>query len=144
MIFARCGAEAGKAKRVLDENLISWGYYVDHDPFAPHCNAHPNNFVVMDPSNSPYNNLLAMVDLDMAFEFSNFVNTMRPNPELFTDAENLQIQSDRYMTCDRILFDDWCNSEKYELEAAIGGLENMMNFSYAAKTDSAESESKLN
>lgn len=49
LAFARTGAEAGKAKRLLDENLISWGYYTDHNPFEPHCNAHPNNFVITDP-----------------------------------------------------------------------------------------------
>jgi len=27
-------------------------------------------------------------------------------------------------------FDDWNNSEKYELEAALGGVENMANFNY--------------
>lgn len=46
LIFARSGAEAGKAMRVKDENLISWGYFTDHNPFEPHCNAHPNNFIV--------------------------------------------------------------------------------------------------
>ena len=50
LIFARAGAEAGKSKRLLDENLRSWGYYTDHNPFEPHCNAHPNNYVITDPA----------------------------------------------------------------------------------------------
>jgi hypothetical protein len=89
LIFARIGAEAGKSTRVKDENLISWGYFTDHNPFEPHCNAHPNNFIVMFPKTSPHQNILAMVDLDMAFEFDCFVNTIFPDPEFFTDAENL-------------------------------------------------------
>lgn len=32
---------------------------------------------------------------------------------------------------DREQFDDWVNSEKYELEASLGGQENMANFTYA-------------
>lgn len=28
-------------------------------------------------------------------------------------------------------FDDWLNNEKYELELAIGGCENMANFQYS-------------
>jgi hypothetical protein len=39
-----------------------------------------------------------MVDFDLAYEFGGFVNTITPDPCFFTDEENLQIQSDRYMT----------------------------------------------
>lgn len=28
-------------------------------------------------------------------------------------------------------FDDWLNNEKYELELALGGCENMANFNYS-------------
>jgi hypothetical protein len=89
LIFARTGAEAGKSMRVKDEHLLSWGYFTDHNPFEPHCNAHPNNFLVTFPKDHP--NILAMVDFDMAFEFDSFVNTIAPDPDFFTDAENLQI-----------------------------------------------------
>lgn len=37
------------------------------------------------------------------------------------------------MTQDRMQFDDWNNSEKYELEMALGGCENMANFHYSAE-----------
>jgi hypothetical protein len=89
LVFARTGAEAGKAKRVLDENLISWGYYTDHNPFEPHCNAHPNNFVITDPAKTESHTILAIVDLDLAYEFESFVNTIEPDPDLFTDEENM-------------------------------------------------------
>ena len=86
--LARTGAEAGKAKRLLDENLISWGYYTDHNPFEPHCNAHPNNFIVTDPLTTNNHTILAIVDFDLAFEFESFVNTIDPDPMIFTDEEN--------------------------------------------------------
>lgn len=50
LIYARCGAECGKTLRLLDEAEISWGYFYDHNPFEPHCNAHANNFIVVDPT----------------------------------------------------------------------------------------------
>jgi hypothetical protein len=37
------------------------------------------------------------------------------------------------MTQDRMQFDDWQNSEKYELEMALGGSENMANFDYSGE-----------
>ena len=48
LLFQRIGYEAGYIKRLFDENLISWGYFIDHNLFEPHCNAHPNNFLVLD------------------------------------------------------------------------------------------------
>jgi hypothetical protein len=101
----------------LDENLISWGYFIDHNPFEPHCNAHPNNFVVLNPNlNKP--NILAPLDYDLAYDFKNFVNTIEDIPEKFG-------------TKDREQFDNWSSMEKYELEASLGGEENMANFSYS-------------
>ena len=109
LIFARAGTEAGKIKRILDENLISWGYFTDHNQFQPHCNAHANNFVVVDPRSNPNGNILALVDLDMAFKFDEFVNTVDPDPFFFSEPENLKLQSERYKTNDRMQFDDWNN-----------------------------------
>ena len=43
------------------------------------------------------------------------------------------------MTQDRRLFDDWLNCEKYEFEAALGGLENMANFKYSDGSLQADS-----
>lgn len=126
----RCGAECGKIKRLLDENEISWGYFTDHNPFEPHCNSHPNNLVVLDPLTSQHSNLLGVLDLDLAYSIDSFVNTIEPDPMFFTDEDNLSIQSKKYGTHDREQFDDWLNSEKYEMELALGGNENMANFSY--------------
>ena len=133
LIFARCGAEAGKIKRLLDENEISWGYFTDHNPYEPHCNAHPNNLIVIDPTKNQNSNILATLDFDLAFDAESFINTIAPDPEIFTDQENLEIQQKLYGTNDMEQFDAWLNSEKYELEMALGGNENMANFSYSGQ-----------
>lgn len=86
---------------MLDENEISWGYFTDHNPFEPHCNAHPNNLVVLDPRNNEHNNILGVLDLDLAYSFDSFVNTIEPDPMFFTDEDNLQIQQKKYATNDR-------------------------------------------
>lgn len=91
LIFIRCGAEAGKTKRLLDEHEISWGYFMDHNPFEPHCNAHPNNLVVLDPAKNEHANLLGVLDLDLAYGFDAFINTIEADPIMFTDEENLEI-----------------------------------------------------
>ncbi len=119
LLFARIGYEAGRVKRIFDENLICWGYFIDHNPFEPHCNAHPNNFIVLDLE-ADYNTnqrVLAPVDFDMTFEYDSFVSNVEDDPKSFG-------------THDREQFDSWSGSEKYELEAAFGGEENMANFSY--------------
>jgi hypothetical protein len=69
-------------KRILDDNLISWGYFTDHNPFEPHCNAHPNNFVILDllDKANPNHNLLAPLDFDMAYDYDTFVCTVEDIP----------------------------------------------------------------
>lgn len=118
-LFSRIGFEAGLVKRVLDENLISWGFFIDHNLFEPHCNAHPNNFLVLDLE-ADYNfnhTLLAPLDFDMTYDYQTFISTVVDNPETLGKQ-------------DRELFDSWSGSEKYELEKALGGDENMANFEY--------------
>ena len=68
-----------------------------------------------DLSTSP--TLLAPLDFDMTYEFDTFVSIVEDNPKTFG-------------TQDRELFDSWSGAEKYELEKALGGEENMANFSY--------------
>ena len=57
---------------------------------------------------------------------------------MFTDQENLEIQQGKYGTHDREQFDDWVNSEKYELELALGGQETMANFSFSMQRQNSE------
>ncbi len=121
LLFQRIGYEAGYIKRLFDDNLISWGYFIDHNLFEPHCNAHPNNFLVLDLTKS--SNLLAPLDFDMTYDFDTFVSIVEDTPETFG-------------TQDRCLFDSWSGAEKYELEKALGGEENMANFSYGEAEES--------
>jgi hypothetical protein len=110
----RVGYETGLVKRVLDESLISWGYFIDHNLFEPHCNAHPNNFLVLDleaPYNRSHQNILAPLDFDMSFDFATFVN-------IVPDEESADKKV--FGTQDRELFDGWAGMEKYELEKALG------------------------
>ena len=128
LLFSRIGYEVGLIKRLFDENLISWGYYVDHNIFEPHCNAHPNNFLVLDPhaEYNPTHTLLAPVDFDMTYDFDTFVSTVEDNPATLGKQ-------------DREQFDSWSGLEKYEMEKALGGEENMANFSYGdAKDEGAD------
>ncbi|CDW85126.1 UNKNOWN [Stylonychia lemnae] len=130
LMFKRAGYETGQVKRTLDENLISWGYYIDHNPFQPHCNAHPNNFLVLDllaDYNNEYHNLLAPVDFDMTYEFKQFISNVQDDPA-------------QYGKQDRELFDSWSGSEKYELEKALGGEENMANFVYGIQEEENQAE----
>jgi hypothetical protein len=62
-IFSRIGWEVGRTMHSFYKNKLNWGYYSDHDT-AFHCNAHPNNFIVLPPG---HNNLIAPLDFDMAF-----------------------------------------------------------------------------
>ena len=48
-LYWRLGWEVGVVSRILATNGINWGYFFDHNPFEPHCNQHPNNFVVLPP-----------------------------------------------------------------------------------------------
>ena len=92
---------------------------MDHNLFEPHCNAHPNNFLVLDPQAefNPHHTLLAPLDFDMTYDFDTFVSTVEDNPATLGKQ-------------DREQFDSWAGLEKYEMEKALGGEENMANFSY--------------
>lgn len=111
------GYESGYIKRLLQNNDISWGYYIDHNPFEPHCNAHPNNFIILDPFK--HTQLLAPVDFDMAYSFFGFINTLE---------EHKLGQQDYKM------FQNWVNSERVALEQGLAGQENMANFEYGTES----------
>ncbi|CAG9310469.1 unnamed protein product [Blepharisma stoltei] len=112
-IFWKIGREAGQIKRILEDHDISWGYFIDHNPFEPHCNSHPNNFIIL-PSGSEH--ILAPVDFDMAFRSQEFLNIVDENSLGRNDSS---------------LFQNWLNCERVNLELALSGQENMANFSYS-------------
>lgn len=72
-LFFKLGLECGLIKRVMIENDISWGYFFDHCPFQPHCNSHPNNFLVW----SDTDNFLAPLDFDFCYEWKGFISTIQ-------------------------------------------------------------------
>lgn len=117
-LFWNVGYEAGEIKRIFQDSNISWGYFIDHNPFEPHCNAHPNNFAV-----NPYNiRLLEPLDFDMSFTLAEFVNTV--------DEASLGQP-------DVSLFQNWVNCERVNLELALAGQENMANFNYSENAESS-------
>eukprot|EP01119_Soliformovum_irregulare_P012632 TRINITY_DN3294_c0_g1_i1.p1 TRINITY_DN3294_c0_g1~~TRINITY_DN3294_c0_g1_i1.p1 ORF type:complete len:459 (-),score=127.04 TRINITY_DN3294_c0_g1_i1:70-1446(-) len=76
--YWRLGESAGKIHQVFAENSFCWGTFEDRLGF--HCNAHPNNLVVVSDTfqlesvnfDSLTPSLLAPLDFDMAFSRSNF------------------------------------------------------------------------
>jgi hypothetical protein len=66
-LYWRLGFEVGLFKRLLEDNNINWGYFIDHNQFEPHCNSHPNNFVVVPEVYGGNSQLLAAVDFDLSF-----------------------------------------------------------------------------
>lgn len=70
-LYWRIGRECGTLQRLLEANNISWGTY--RDALGNHCNAHPNNLVILPPDrDSPESNFLAPLDFDMAYDRANF------------------------------------------------------------------------
>lgn len=83
---------------------ISWGYFFDHSPFEPHCNAHPNNFLVLPRHLNK--GLVGPLDFDFSYERHNFVSTVEDFPETFG-------------TYEESIFSCWINTETYELDKAL-------------------------
>lgn len=69
-LYWRLGREVGEIQKLLLDNEISWGTYSDQ--LGDHCNAHPNNFVILPPSDNNHNCFLAPVDFDMAYSKQEF------------------------------------------------------------------------
>eukprot|EP00744_Colponema_vietnamica_P008482 GILI01012097.1.p1 GENE.GILI01012097.1~~GILI01012097.1.p1 ORF type:complete len:760 (+),score=148.53 GILI01012097.1:122-2401(+) len=140
LIFWRVGYEVGRIKRVLQDADISWGYFVDHNPFEPHCNSHPNNLVVVHPRK--FNGfLLAPVDFDMAFTWKGFINTQEPPLSTDPASPPSQAQVERAERERFELFQNWLSSERFAMEQALAGMENMANFSYRSGNNASASSS---
>ena len=115
VLFARVGFEIGCIKRIFLEKRINWGYYFDHHPYLAHCNAHPNNFIVLHEKHQG-ENLLAPLDFDLAFEEKEFIN--------------INYEDKTYGKFDQELFNQFLEQERISLELALTGMENMDNFKY--------------
>lgn len=80
-IYWRVGWEAGRVVRVLKDARISWGTY--EDELGMHCNAHPNNLILLDPDDDSHshNTLLAPLDFDMTFCIDETTNSANNTTE---------------------------------------------------------------
>lgn len=114
LLYYRIGYECGKIKKIFIKNDINWGYYIDHHPFLSHCNAHPNNFIILPQSISK--NLIAPLDFDLAYEAK--------------EGLNIDYNSEKYGKLDKEFFEDSQKLEKFQFELALTGIENMENFEY--------------
>ena len=90
---------------------INWGYFNDHK--IDHCNAHLNNFVVLEPK--PNGELLAPLDFDLAFSREEFIQIDRESP--------------LYGCNDPLNFEELLQGEFTALQLSISGME-LMNFKY--------------
>jgi len=113
LLYARLGWEAGKVKRILQDNDINWGTYEDQ-PFRIHGNAHCDNYVIIPKRKSKFKNLLSPLDYDLAFLKENFINI------------RIDMDPEKYGLKDDHLFNLYLNIERQYLEWEITGQENLI------------------
>ncbi len=118
-IYARMGYEVGVVKRVMQDEGINWGSFMDHSLFEFHCNAHANNFAVLPRG---YKCLLAPLDFDLSYEETYYVNTVKEQKVFGT--HNIE------------LFDNHTNFERKEMALGLAGCENM-DFKYVEQAKTA-------
>jgi len=124
-LMERIGWEVGRFQRLLNvEGRMSWGTY--KDDLGDHCNAHPNNFIVIFPTpslhpfsvnndkdinhesldNKEWKTFLAPLDFDMAFSFEDFnplpssnVDVTNNKEEIFKSLMEMELQSQILSLC---------------------------------------------
>ncbi|KAJ3439547.1 ubiquitin-activating enzyme e1 [Anaeramoeba flamelloides] len=101
-LYYKLGYEVGRVVMILEKEEISWGTFYDNFTFDFHCNAHPDNLILVSEKDSVNGNLLAPWDFDFAFTKESSV----PN---FIDEET---------------WTNWKNIEKKEMKYAIAGQQN--------------------
>jgi hypothetical protein len=114
LLYSRIGWECGRIKRIMQDNDINWGTYEDL-PFRLHCNAHTDNYVIIPKGKAKNNNLLAILDFDLAFFRENFISILNEREE---DYET-------YGKYDKFLYDMYINLERQHIEWELAGSENM-------------------
>lgn len=121
-IVWRLGREAGKIRRILSDNGISWGFFYDHDPNEPNNASLPDNFVLMPEG---HEQLIAPINFDLAYTRESFLlGTARSAEALRWPTE------DDLGEQDNDKFTKWLNREKYSLEMALGGDKGLANTDY--------------
>jgi len=125
-IYEKLGYEAGKFKRILQDENINWGTYEDL-PFRFHSNAHTDNFCILPRKfnfNSENNenikgkklDLLSILDFDLAFFRENFFNILAEEGK------------EKFKKPDDCLYDFYICNERQVLEWEISGMENFISF----------------
>lgn len=71
LVYRRVGWEMGTVKRSLENHRINWGYFFDHNPFEPHCNAHPNNYIALPPVSLTVHNLYILFNIPLSVSRGN-------------------------------------------------------------------------
>lgn len=71
---------------------------------------------------------MAAIDFDLSYNFKGFINTIE--------------EDKNYKTNDYELFDSWLNLERFELEIALAGQENMENFQYSHDAEDFRTQSE--
>jgi len=93
-VYFHLGFQVGATHRLFKENGISWGTYSDQLA-TMHCNAHPNNFVVLSAEESSNNQWIAPLDFDMAYDWDSFVG----DEEAFKSNSNTEKQALKTALC---------------------------------------------
>jgi hypothetical protein len=117
LVFSRVGWESGRLKRIMQDNNINWGTYEDQ-PYRLHCNAHTDNYTINKRGWNKNQNILSILDFDLAFFKDNFIN--------ISDES----QKSKFGFPDNNLFDSYLNMERQHLEWEFAGLENVISFDF--------------
>ncbi|EAX95193.1 hypothetical protein TVAG_032600 [Trichomonas vaginalis G3] len=88
-LFRIIGHECGRIISCIHRQGFLWGTYADHDFSELHCNAHPDNFVILRKVNE---NLLSPVDFDMSFEARCSINFWDLNKDELSTFMNMEAE----------------------------------------------------
>mmetsp|Transcript_6777 Transcript_6777/g.9867 ORF Transcript_6777/g.9867 Transcript_6777/m.9867 type:complete len:397 (+) Transcript_6777:110-1300(+) len=84
-LYGYWGFLCGSFLKTLHEHHFNWGTYADKLGF--HCNAHPNNFVILSDGQ------LAPLDFDMAFHYDKMLENKYSQEEMITLEYNCMLLS---------------------------------------------------
>ena len=99
-LFSRIGYEAGRVLASIHRAGFLWGTFVDHNESELHCNAHPDNLIVLSKELAQkYHQLFAPVDFDMAFEAKCAINIWmnKPTPDPTIVTSNFSAEHDNLL-----------------------------------------------
>ena len=84
-LYGRIGFEAGRCISIVHRTGFLWGYFIDHDPFSSHNNAHLDNMIILPKetclSNKEKLQIIAPIDFDMSFKKENSISFYDEPPQ---------------------------------------------------------------